>query len=89
MTLAAYSGHEPLTFTDYLDLGTGRTLHAVPGGIYDIIPAGGRAVPDVPWPWFTPYKRLPPPPAAELADELIREALDGEQAPGEDPETGE
>ena len=50
----AYNGHEALTFTDYLDLGTGRTLHAEPGGTYDIAPASGHVVPEVPEPWFTP-----------------------------------
>lgn len=54
MTLAAYGHHEALTFTDYLDLGTGKTLHAEPGGTYDISPAAGRVVADVPAPWFTP-----------------------------------
>ena len=50
----AYNGHEALTFTDYLDLETGRTLHAEPGGTYDIAPASGHVVPEVPEPWFTP-----------------------------------
>ena len=50
----AYAGHEALTFSDYTDLETGRTLHAVPGGTYDIAPASGRVVPEVPEPWFVP-----------------------------------
>ena len=50
---AAYAGHEALTFTDYIDLGTGQTLAAVPGGMYDIAPASGRVVPEFPAPWFT------------------------------------
>lgn len=54
MTLAAYDGHEALTFPDYLDLGTGKTLHAEPGRTYDIAPASGRLVPDIPQGWFTP-----------------------------------
>lgn len=54
MTLAAYTGHEALTFPDYLDQGTGRTLTAEPGGTYDITPASGRLVPDIPRGWFTP-----------------------------------
>lgn len=54
MTLAAYNGHEALTFPDYLDLGTGKTLHAEPGETYDIAPASGRLVPDIPQGWFTP-----------------------------------
>ena len=50
---AVYTGAEALTFNDYIDLDTGRTLTAVPGGVYDITPASGHAVPDVPEPWFT------------------------------------
>ena len=49
---AAYTGHEALTFNDYVDLETGRTLTAEPGGVYDIAPASGHAVPDVPEAWF-------------------------------------
>jgi hypothetical protein len=49
---AAYTGHEVLTFMDYLDGETGRTLTAEPGGTYDVIPAGGRNVPGLP-PGFT------------------------------------
>ena len=51
---AVYTGHEALTFTDYLDLGTGKTLHAEPGRVYDIAPASGRAAEGVPAPWFIP-----------------------------------
>lgn len=54
MTLAAYTGHEALTFQDYLDLGTGKTLAAEPGRTYDVAPASGRLVPDIPQGWFTP-----------------------------------
>ena len=53
---AAYTGHEALTFNDYVDLGTGRTLTAEPGGVYDITPASGHAVPDVPEGRFAPVK---------------------------------
>lgn len=49
---AVYTGHEALTFTDYTDLETGKTLHAEPGETYDIAPASGRLVPDIPVPWF-------------------------------------
>ena len=49
---AVYTGHEALTFTDYLDLDTGKTLYAMPGRTYDIIPASGRAAAEVPAPWF-------------------------------------
>ena len=48
-----YAHHEPLTFTDYIDLETGQTLRAVPGGLYDIAPASGRVIPEFPAPWFT------------------------------------
>ena len=59
MTLAAYTGHEALTFPDYLDLETGRTLTAEPGGTYDVAPASGRTVPDVPEGWFTVIRSAP------------------------------
>ena len=51
---AAYTGHEVLTFPDYADGETGRTLTAEPGGVYDVTPASGRLVPDLPEGWFTP-----------------------------------
>jgi hypothetical protein len=49
---AVYTGHEALTFSDYLDLNTGKTLYAQPGRTYDIAPASGRVVPGFPVPWF-------------------------------------
>ena len=45
---AVFTGHETLTFMDYLDLDTGRTLTAEPGRVYDVAPAGGRPVPVLP-----------------------------------------
>jgi hypothetical protein len=57
----AYAGHEALTFSDYMDLETGRTLYAEPGGSYDIAPASGRVVPEVPEPWFTRVQGEPAP----------------------------
>ena len=68
---AAYTGNEALTFSDYMDLETGRTLLAEPGGVYDIMPASGRNVNDIPAPWFIPAgapktaKRAPEPVAAD------------------------
>lgn len=63
---AVYVGHEALRFNDYLDLETGRTLLAEPGGVYDIIPASGHVVPDFPSPWFAAADReAEPEPAAE------------------------
>ena len=100
MTLAAYNGHEALTFTDYLDLATGKTLHAEPGEVYDVAPASGRVVPDFPDPWFTPVTGGVVTGSAGLAGEGA--AAEGDAAPGssdegaggepahdEDPETGE
>lgn len=52
MTRAVYTGHEALTFSDYLDLETGKTLYAEPGQVYDIGPASGHVVPGFPVPWF-------------------------------------
>ena len=77
---AAYNGHGTLTFTDYMDLDTGRTLHAELGGVYDIAPASGRVVPEVPEPWFTPVD-----PEAWAAEQAAREAerlaTEGDPAP--------
>jgi hypothetical protein len=53
-----YAHHEPLTFTDYLNLETGQTLTAEPGVTYDIAPASGRVVPELPEPWFTAAEPL-------------------------------
>ena len=63
----AYTGHEALTFQDYLDLETGQTLRAEPGGTYDLAPASGHVVPEVPEPWFT--LTGPPPPLLPWAGE--------------------
>ena len=62
----AFGGQEALTFMDYIDTATGRTLHAVPGGVYDIIPAG-RPVDEYPAHWVTPVEgeTVPLPWAAE------------------------
>lgn len=78
MTLAVYTGHEALTFPDYLDLGTGRTLTAVPGETYDIAPASGRLVPDIPQGWFTPAGD-----SADSAAETVEGVEPGEGAPAE------
>ena len=95
MTLAAYNGQEALTFTDYLDLGTGRSLHAEPGGTYDVAPASGRVVAEVPEPWFTPVTSGGVVTgSASLAGEGEAAPAEGDGAAGEpahdeDPETGE
>lgn len=74
---AAYTGHEALTFTDYLDLETGKTLHAEPGGVYDIAPASGHVVPEVPEPWFVAAE-------AETAPDLW--SAEPEPAPEPEPD---
>ena len=66
---AVYLGHEVLTFNDYLDLETGRTLTAEPGATYDVAPAGGRPVPDVPPGWFAPAVEEKATPKAAKAEE--------------------
>ena len=75
----AYAGHEALTFSDYIDLETGRTLHAEPGGVYDIAPASGRVVPEVPEPWFV---------SAEPEPEVRATEPDAEPEPEQDPAEG-
>lgn len=72
---AAYVYHEALTFSDYTDLGTGKTLRAEPGGTYDIAPASGHVVPEIPEPWFVPAGE-----DAYLAEPLPGEAQDGAEA---------
>jgi len=47
---ATYTGHQRRVYPSYRDTGTGTTLVADPGGVYDIEPAASR------WP-------LPPVPA--------------------------
>ena len=49
---AAYTGQEALTFSQYIDVETGKTLRAEPGGVYEVIPASGHVVPEIPVPWF-------------------------------------
>jgi hypothetical protein len=67
---AAYTGHETRTFMDYLDLETGRTLTAEPGGgPYDVVAAAaGRPVPDLP-PGFIAVAEEKEVKPAEAADE--------------------
>jgi len=42
-----YSGYLSVTYGDYIDLGTGKSLQVVPGGVYDI-QATGFGAPDIP-----------------------------------------
>ena len=69
----AYGGQEALTFMDYRDTETGRTLYAVPGGVYDIEPVSGRPVDEVPAPWFTAVEGEPVPPADAAEPDAVPE----------------
>lgn len=79
--LVNYTGQVELTFHDWLDTETGRTLHCIPGGgPYDVLPAGRTNSGDNPedCPYFTaatPKKKAPVPP--ELNDELPSKAEKG------------
>ena len=42
MTSLTYYGHETMTYMDYTDLATGKTLVCVPGGTYNVVPASGH-----------------------------------------------
>jgi len=77
---AAYTGHEPLMFPDYTDLETGQTLRAEPGGVYDVAPASGRDVPEVPVPWFVPVVVSSEPIRGSMTD-LFRKTLEPEPEP--------
>jgi hypothetical protein len=67
VALARYTGHMPVTFPDYTDRGTGTTLAAEPGGVYDVIPASGRLVPDLPAGFTAPGETAPPAAGPEAA----------------------
>ena len=94
---AVYVGHEALTFNDYIDVETGRTLFAEPGHSYDIIPASGHLVPDFPAPWFVaaewepgPETAAEPEPVQEPQPELEPQAEpDHEPAGEQDNEEGQ
>lgn len=45
---AAFTGTHGLTFMDYIDGETGRTLTAEPGGVYEVVPVGAHPLPDIP-----------------------------------------
>ena len=92
---AVYTGHETLTFTDYLDGETGRTLTAEPGRVYDVTPASGRLVPDLPAGWFVPEdpearaaKEAVAAEARRLATESAAAESAGEDAPPDAAEAG-
>ena len=51
---AAYTGTEALTFSQYIDGETGKTLHAEPGRVYEVTPASGHVVPEIAAAWFVP-----------------------------------
>lgn len=70
MALAMYTGSQVLTFMDYLDAETGRTLVGEPGVTYDVLVAAtGRPVPELP-PGFTAVTPAEPEsPTDEAAEE--------------------
>lgn len=39
----AYNGHVTMTYMDYIDTATGKTLVCVPGQSYNFVPNGGHA----------------------------------------------
>jgi hypothetical protein len=84
VTRAVYTGHETLTFTDYRDEETGRTLTAEPGRVYEVAPASGRLVEDIPAGWFVPAD--PEEWAAKQAAAAEAERLAAESAA---PESGD
>ena len=88
MTYAAYTGHETLTFPDYLDLETGRTLTAEPGRSYDVAPASGRLAADLPAGWFVPAsdEALA---ARQEAERLAAESAAAEGGEGPTPDGAE
>jgi len=101
VTRAVFTGHESLSFQDYTDLATGRTLTAVPGGVYEVAPASGRSVPEVPAGWFVPVGEpvleawaaepdaVPEPEAEPEPTSEPEPAPEPEQAPAEESSEGE
>ena len=79
---ATYVGHEALTFSDYIDLETGKTLHVMPGGVYDVAPASGHVVPEFPEPWFT---RVGDAPEAASAAMVARRAARSDRSGAREP----
>ena len=87
---AVYTGQEALTFSQYIDAETGKTLRAEPGGVYEVIPASGHEVPEIPVPWFEWVED-------DGAWEKMRAAFEASRQPADedpdeigepDPETG-
>ena len=87
---AVYTGQEALTFSQYIDAETGKTLRAEPGGVYEVIPASGHVVPEIPVPWFEWVEDDGDWAEMKAAFESAREPAD--EPPDEtgepDPETG-
>ena len=84
---AAYTGQEALTFSQYIDAETGRTLRAEPGGVYEVIPASGHVVPEIPVPWFEWIEDDKAWEKARAAFEAARQPAD--EDPDESGESGE
>ena len=88
MTYVSYTGHEVLTFQDYTDLETGRTLTAEPGHSYDVAPASGRLAEDFPAGWFVPAsdEEIAARQAAAEAERLAAENAAAEGGEGAAPD---
>jgi hypothetical protein len=78
---AAYTHHEPLTFPDFIDQETGKTLTAEPGRVYDITPASGRLAGEIPEPWFVRVGDGGEPVPAAEPDAFPEEPAEPEPAP--------
>ena len=79
----AYTGTEALTFSQYVDMETGKTLHAEPGGVYEVMPASGHVVPEIPTGWFVPVDE-----AGNPAPHLWPVTGEGEPEPEQEPAEG-
>jgi hypothetical protein len=63
ITFYAYLGHVPGAYCDYLDVLTQKTLFAVPGGSYAMVPVNSRRGLTIPPPdncWLTAANRFAP-----------------------------
>lgn len=42
MASITFYGHVPMTYSDWIDTATGKTLVCQPGGTYNVVPASGN-----------------------------------------------
>ena len=88
----AYVGHEALTFTDYIDLETGQTLRAEPGGATTSPPCPGGSSPRSPGPGSCRRRAVEPAALWPAEPDAIPEpetAPDPEPAPEPEQEPAE